>query len=116
MKHALAIIVVGAVVACWAFGQEELDQTLLAKPPPSSSIEDRLREIDIELALEQYKRIQREAQDTSFELMKLDASGQKGNQDSDAHRQLLERRAMHFAAAADKLRQRIVEKYGKQPR
>jgi hypothetical protein len=121
MKTALVLIVLAAV-ACLAFAQgpkpelQSGDKTLLAPPPPMppppQSIEARLREVDIKLAIEQYERVMREAQASSFELMKLDAIevDQPGAADA---RKALERRAMHLANTADQLRAKILAKYGK---
>ena len=119
MKHALftAVTIAGLAIAAIAFSQEsepdDRDPGLtLVAPPPSQSIEDRLRGIDLKLALEQYVRIQREAQSLSFELMELTLGGAK---DDNTKKEIaeLEQRAVRWSAHADMMRKRIVEKYGK---
>jgi hypothetical protein len=119
MKHALftAVVVAGLAIAAIGFAQEseELAVDLIASPKPTlelarpaQSIEERLREIDIKLALEQYENIQRMAQRLGFELMEMTMSEVK----DDSEFADLKRRASLWSKHADRIREHISEKYG----
>jgi hypothetical protein len=102
MKNKLRIllcIMAVSVVPLWAADNEN----------KSVSVEQRLREIDVSLALRQYERVQMEAFETNLKLELLDTEGEMTKSERDKKVALLEKKLSILQGRAQMLRETALQ-------